>query len=38
MARKTGPKCKLCRREGMPLHLKGSRCVSAKCAFKRGRD
>ena len=38
MARKIGPKCKLCRREGMPLHLKGARCESAKCAFRRGRD
>ncbi|TET35597.1 MAG: 30S ribosomal protein S4 [Planctomycetota bacterium] len=38
MGRKLGPKCKICRREGEPLHLKGSRCDSPNCAFKRGRD
>ena len=37
MARYTGPVCKLCRREGEKLFLKGARCVSPKCAFeKRG--
>jgi small subunit ribosomal protein S4 len=37
MARYTGPVCKLCRREGEKLFLKGSRCFTAKCAFeKRG--
>ena len=37
MAKYTGPACKLCRREGEKLFLKGSRCYSAKCAFeKRG--
>jgi len=37
MARYTGPACKLCRREGEKLFLKGSRCFSPKCAFeKRG--
>lgn len=35
MARYTGPKCKLCRREGMKLFLKGERCFSAKCAFEK---
>jgi small subunit ribosomal protein S4 len=35
MARQTGPKCRLCRREGMKLFLKGERCVSAKCALER---
>jgi small subunit ribosomal protein S4 len=33
MARYTGPKCKLCRREGVKLYLKGSRCDSEKCAL-----
>lgn len=33
MARYTGPVCKLCRREGEKLFLKGSRCYSNKCAF-----
>lgn len=35
MARYTGPACKICRREGMPLMLKGQRCLTEKCAFKR---
>ncbi len=35
MARYTGPVCKLCRREGMKLFLKGSRCTSDKCAIER---
>ncbi len=35
MARYTGSKCKLCRREGEKLFLKGDRCVSPKCAFER---
>jgi len=35
MARYTGPKCKLCRREGAKLFLKGARCESDKCAFSR---
>ncbi len=35
MARYRDPNCKLCRREGMKLFLKGSRCVSDKCAFER---
>jgi small subunit ribosomal protein S4 len=35
MARYTGPVCKLCRREGEKLFLKGARCFSAKCAIDR---
>jgi small subunit ribosomal protein S4 len=37
MARYTGPVCKLCRREGEKLFLKGSRCLSPKCPFERDR-
>ncbi|NDJ85022.1 MAG: 30S ribosomal protein S4 [Chloroflexi bacterium] len=35
MARYTGPVCKLCRREGEKLFLKGSRCLSPKCSVER---
>lgn len=35
MARYTGPKCRLCRREGMKLFLKGARCETEKCALAR---
>ena len=35
MARYTGPVCKLCRREGQKLYLKGERCYGPKCAFER---
>ncbi len=35
MARYIGPVCKLCRREGQKLFLKGARCYTAKCAFER---
>lgn len=35
MARYTGPTCKLCRREGLKLFLKGERCFSDKCSFDR---
>lgn len=35
MARYTGPACRLCRREGEKLFLKGSRCLTEKCAFER---
>jgi small subunit ribosomal protein S4 len=35
MARYSDANCKLCRREGMKLFLKGSRCHSDKCAFDR---
>lgn len=37
MARYTGPVCKLCRREGEKLFLKGKRCFSPKCPFERKR-
>jgi small subunit ribosomal protein S4 len=37
MARYTGPVCKLCRREGEKLFLKGDRCFSPKCPFERDR-
>lgn len=37
MARYTGPVCKLCRREGEKLFLKGQRCLSPKCPFERDR-
>jgi len=35
MARYTGPDCKLCRREGVKLFLKGERCMTKKCAIER---
>lgn len=35
MARYVGPKCKICRREGEKLFLRGSRCYTDKCAFTR---
>jgi ribosomal protein S4 len=35
MARYNGPVCRLCRREGMKLFLKGARCYTKKCAFER---
>ena len=35
MARQNGPVCRLCRREGMKLFLKGTRCDTPKCAFER---
>ncbi len=35
MARYTGPVCRLCRREGMKLFLKGERCYTGKCAIDR---
>ncbi len=37
MARYTGPVCRLCRREGMKLFLKGTRCESPKCPIEKGR-
>lgn len=33
MARYTGPVCRLCRREGAKLFLKGDKCYSQKCAY-----
>jgi len=35
LARYRGPVCKLCRRDGMKLYLKGDRCFSEKCAVER---
>ncbi|MDH3627113.1 MAG: 30S ribosomal protein S4 [Acidobacteriota bacterium] len=35
MARTTGAVCRLCRREGLKLFLKGDRCFKEKCAFER---
>ncbi|MDI1471464.1 MAG: 30S ribosomal protein S4 [Thermodesulfovibrio sp.] len=35
MARYTGSLCRLCRREGMKLFIKGTRCYTEKCAFER---
>ncbi len=35
MARYTGPKCKLCRRDGSKLFLKGVRCETAKCPIEK---
>jgi small subunit ribosomal protein S4 len=35
MARYIGPVCKMCRREGMKLFLKGERCYSEKCSYTR---
>ncbi|OPZ72564.1 MAG: 30S ribosomal protein S4 [bacterium ADurb.Bin478] len=35
MAKLTGADCKLCRREGMKLFLKGSKCASDKCPFEK---
>ena len=37
MGRYTGPACRLCRREGQKLFLKGARCYMAKCAIEQGR-
>jgi len=35
VARDLGPKCRICRREGMKLFLKGERCLTEKCAVER---
>jgi small subunit ribosomal protein S4 len=35
MAKYIGPVCKLCRREGDKLYLKGERCFTPKCAFEK---
>jgi small subunit ribosomal protein S4 len=35
MARYTGADCKLCRREGMKLFLKGTKCTTNKCPFEK---
>ena len=38
MARYIDPKCKLCRREGVKLFLKGSRCETAKCSVTKRKN
>ena len=35
MARYIGPNCRMCRREGTKLFLKGERCISDRCSFER---
>jgi len=35
LARYLGPSCRLCRREGIQLYLKGDRCYTDKCAIER---
>ena len=35
MAKYTGPKCRLCRREGEKLFLKGEKCFTEKCSIER---
>jgi small subunit ribosomal protein S4 len=35
MGRYIGPKCKLCRREGIKLYLKGEKCLSEKCPLEK---
>ena len=35
MGRHIGPKCRLCRREGVQLFLRGERCLGAKCALQK---
>jgi small subunit ribosomal protein S4 len=35
MSKYLGPVCRLCRREGEKLYLKGERCFTPKCAFER---
>ncbi len=35
MAKQLGPVCKLCRREGEKLYLKGERCFTPKCAIEK---
>ena len=37
MARYTGPVCRLCRREGVKLFLKGNRCYTEKCSIAKSR-
>lgn len=38
MARYTGPVCRLCRREGLKLFLKGDRCYTAKCPVAKAKS
>jgi len=35
MARRTDPVCRVCRREGVELFLKGERCLTPKCGIKK---
>jgi len=35
MAKTISPVCKLCRREGEKLYLKGERCFTPKCSFEK---
>lgn len=35
MARYIGPKCRICRREGSKMFLKGEKCFTAKCPFEK---
>ncbi|MEK7102859.1 MAG: 30S ribosomal protein S4, partial [Patescibacteria group bacterium] len=35
MAKVLGPKCRMCRRAGMKLFIKGERCYTTKCAIVR---
>lgn len=35
MARYTGPRCRLCRREGLKLYLKGTKCFTTKCGIEK---
>lgn len=35
MSRYTGPKCRLCRREGVKLYLKGAKCEGEKCTITK---
>lgn len=37
MARYTGAVCRLCRREGQKLYLKGDKCYTDKCQIAKGR-
>ena len=37
MGRYTGPVCRICRREGQKLFIKGARCYMAKCAIEQGK-
>lgn len=38
MARYVGPVCKLCRREGLKLFLKGSKCATERCTFNERKN
>ena len=38
MGRELGPVCRLCRREGVKLFLKGTRCYTPKCPIEKGKE